>query len=578
MTPLTMRMAVPVSGAGRVLAKERLAARPVTGLNGGTKPIGSGWPGRGLLFALVAGGTLRAADAEPSSGPLSAAFPILEHPLFLALLGGCLLMLGGLVSARRRLAEANRNLERKVAERTAVLEADLRRREALEKALVESEERFAKAFNHGPVLATISSMATSRLMAANQRFCESLGFSREELLGNRTTDMGIWLNPRQREEFMRQVEEGKELTNREVLIRARDGRILTILVSFERVGLGTEDCLLIFGVDITERRAMERRLRASEEIFSQAFRNNPLLAAITSLVDQRLVDCNDRLCEFVGQPRDQMINSVPEETGLWVDTKVRSRLIQRVIHEQVIHNEEIEMRNGRGEVRKLLVSLQRLTLNGEPVALWLSSDITERSRLTDAVRHSEQRFRELFEQSGEAITIADAAGRFVDGNPAALAQLRCSLPQLRQLVIGDLVASSEQSRLPAHFGRVAAGEKVEGEWWLRRPDGTEFFAEVSVRRTADGGSFAIVRDVTARREAVERLRESEALLNETGAIAKVGGWRLELASGRTEWTAEAARIHGVPPGSPEMAEPIIPLHAGIRRAHSRMHAAGCRDG
>lgn len=557
MTKMTLRSVAVVSESGRKPAKERLAPGPMVGLTHGTKPIGSGWPGRGFLFAFAAGGTLRAADAAPPSAPLSAAFPILEHPLFLVLLGACLLLLGLLVAARRRLAESNRNLERKVAERTAVLEADLRRREALEKALVESEERFAKAFNHGPVLATISSMATGRLMAANQRFCESLGYSREELLGNRTTDMGIWLNPRQREEFMRQVEEGKELTNREVLIRARDGRILTILVSFERVGLGAEDCLLIFGVDVTERRAVERRLQASEEMFSQAFRHNPLLASITSLVDQRVLDCNDRLCEFVGLTRERLINSVPEETGLWVDTRVRSRLIQRVIHEQVIHNEEIDMRNGRGEVRRLLVSLQRLTLNGEPAALWLSSDITERSRLADAVRLNEQRFRELFEQSGEAITIADAAGRFVDGNPAALAQLRCTLPQLRELLIEDLVAPADRGRLPGHFQRVAAGEQVQGEWRLIRRDGTEFFADVSVRRTAEGGSFAIVRDVTERREALERLRESEALLNETGAIAKVGGWRLELASGKTEWTAEAARMHGVSPGSPEMAEPII---------------------
>jgi PAS domain S-box-containing protein len=234
-----------------------------------------------LLFSFAAGGTLWAADGGLSPVGAPPRFPILEHPAFLALFGGCLLLTILLFAARRRLAEQNRTLERKVAERTAGLEADLRRRESLEKALVESEERFARAFNHGPMLATISAAATGRVLAANQRFCECLGYSREELLGQRTTDLGVWLNPRQRDELLRRVNEGEDITNREVQIRARDGRVLTVLVSFERVTLGAEDCLLIFGVDITERRAVERRLQASEEMFSRAFRHNPLMAAIT---------------------------------------------------------------------------------------------------------------------------------------------------------------------------------------------------------------------------------------------------------------------------------------------------------
>jgi signal transduction histidine kinase len=43
----------------------------------------------------------------------------------------------------------------------------------------------------------------------------------------------------------------------------------------------------------------------------------------------------------------------------------------------------------------------------------------------------------------------------------------------------------------------------------------------------------------------ERLRESEALLNRTGQVAKVGGWSLELATGRLTWSEETRRIHEV---------------------------------
>lgn len=557
MRPKTTPPAVRGPGAGREVAKEGLVARRAGGLHGVTKSGASTWAGRGVLLAAAADGKLMTAVGEPVLKPATGAPGILDHAGFLTLLGLCVAALGLLIHTRRRLAEHARTLERRVAERTAALENDLRRRESLEKSLVESEERFSRVFNSGPVLATISALATGRLLAVNQMFCDTLGYSREELLGNRTAELGIWVNPGTRDELIRRATEGERVTNREVLTRTRGGAILTVLLSVERVSLGAEDCLLVFGMDISERRAVERRLTASEEMFSQAFRHNPLLAAITSLVDQRVLDCNDRLCEFTGLSREQMLNSLPTETGRWVDTRTRSRLVQRVIHEQVIHNEEVEMRNGHGEIRRLLVSLQRLTLHGEPAALWLSSDITERSRMAEEVRRSERRFRELFEDSGEGALVADAGGRYLDANPAALALFGCTLEQLRAMVIGELVAPEERERLPKHFAQVAGGAVVRGEWRLQRRDGSPFFAEVSVRRTADGGSFALVRDVTERRAAMERLRESEMLLNETGAIAKVGGWRLELGTGATEWTDEAARIHGVQAGTPAEADRMI---------------------
>lgn len=46
------------------------------------------------------------------------------------------------------------------------------------------------------------------------------------------------------------------------------------------------------------------------------------------------------------------------------------------------------------------------------------------------------------------------------------------------------------------------------------------------------------------------LRESETLLNEMGAMAKVGGWELDLASQKMRWTRETYRIHEIPPGTP----------------------------
>jgi len=53
------------------------------------------------------------------------------------------------------------------------------------------------------------------------------------------------------------------------------------------------------------------------------------------------------------------------------------------------------------------------------------------------------------------------------------------------------------------------------------------------------------------------LRESKVILNRTGALARVGGWEVDLVTGKTHWTDETCRIHGVPHGySPSLSEAI----------------------
>ncbi len=55
----------------------------------------------------------------------------------------------------------------------------------------------------------------------------------------------------------------------------------------------------------------------------------------------------------------------------------------------------------------------------------------------------------------------------------------------------------------------------------------------------------IVQDITERKLAEEKLRESERLLNETQEISRVGGWEYDARTGRATWTGEAYRIYGV---------------------------------
>ena len=55
-------------------------------------------------------------------------------------------------------------------------------------------------------------------------------------------------------------------------------------------------------------------------------------------------------------------------------------------------------------------------------------------------------------------------------------------------------------------------------------------------------------DITVIKEAEAALRSSTDSLDRTGRLAEVGGWELEVASGRLTWSDETCRIHDLPPG------------------------------
>ncbi len=626
--------------------------------------------------------------------------PLQERAWFLPGLVGLLTLLISLavaaVRARLRLAEYARTLEEKVAQRTADLEADIQRRQLLEQTLRASEERFIKVFDSSPVLATISSSRDGTVLDANRNFCAAFGFQREELIGRSTVSLGIWKDPERRGELVARLAAGDPVVNEEIVCRQRDGKERTILVSIERIQVGDEAMLLIFGVDISERRALENQLRhvadnlpgsyvyqyaretdgsarflhlsagvekchgltvaavvenpaalfalvhpshvvplrnamdesarslgdfayetlgrradgnwgwfrlasrpqrepsgrivwdgvatditarkevelslqASEQRFAKAFHANPMLAAISSLVDHRLIDCNDRLCRFTGLSRGQLLGQSPRNLGLWVELAARERLVQRLIADEVVEQEEVEMRNAAGEVRRLMVSAQRIDLGGEPAALFLSADVTEQSKRDEALSASEERFRTLVEQSADGIFVADERGHYEDANTAGCEMLGYSREELLRLSIPDIVPPEERAKLPEHWGEVQRGAVVRSEWRLRRKDGVVFVADLSVRRLPDGRALAVMRDVTERRRAEEKLRFNEAVLRETGAIAKVGGWQFALATGETYWTDEVARIHGREPGATVSLE--IGLNPYTPESRARIVAA-----
>jgi PAS domain S-box-containing protein len=146
------------------------------------------------------------------------------------------------------------------------------------------------------------------------------------------------------------------------------------------------------------------------------------------------------------------------------------------------------------------------------------SDVTESKEQMDELKTSEGKYRILFENAPDPMYLNDLSGTLVEGNKAAEELLGYS----RQELIGENVLKAgllpiEQTLKAANNISLCAQGKATGpdEFTLIRKDGTHAQTEISTHPVkVDGQTLAlgIVRDITARKNAEESLRESEERL------------------------------------------------------------------
>ncbi|MDI1446391.1 PAS domain S-box protein [Polyangium sp. 6x1] len=141
------------------------------------------------------------------------------------------------------------------------------------------------------------------------------------------------------------------------------------------------------------------------------------------------------------------------------------------------------------------------------VLVAVHEDITAKRTSEEALRRSEQRYRDLVELAADGIFVVDTAGRCIDVNGAGCAMLGLSRDELVGTAIVDMIRPDAASHFEAAKRRLSKPGTVDvAEWNLRKKDGSYLPVEVSARLCPDGRLLSFVRDISERKRA-ERARE-----------------------------------------------------------------------
>lgn len=141
---------------------------------------------------------------------------------------------------------------------------DVSWRNEAELALRRSEEKFSKAFHASPDSIVITRAEDGTYIDVNDAFLESTGYTREEIIGRSSTDIGLWADPDARMVMLKLLNQYGQVRNLDVRFRFKSGEVRELLWSADVIEYGGEACLIAISRDVTDQRHLEKELLESD--------------------------------------------------------------------------------------------------------------------------------------------------------------------------------------------------------------------------------------------------------------------------------------------------------------------------
>lgn len=259
-----------------------------------------------------------------------------------------------------------------------------------------------------------------------------------------------------------------------------------------------------------------KRLRESESKLRAVFENTAVGLAILDM-EGRLVESNLAFREMLGYAEEELRGVSLSSLSRGEDGGIVPSELERTGRDHHRMERRFVRRDGEVLWASVTVSLPRDPDGDSWSAVAAMEDITERKAIEESLEESEHRFRQLFENSVDALFVHDDRGRIQDCNAEACRSLGYTREELLELSVRDFVVdvipeeeSARGEDTPWRRAILGRPGEIVGfhENWHRRKDGSTFPVEVALSAMDYKGQrmiFASARDVTDRRAFEERL-------------------------------------------------------------------------
>ncbi len=445
----------------------------------------------------------------------------------------------------------NRELEQRVADRTAELTEKIGALESARAALARSEVLYRNVVYN--VSEGIMIVQDGRVVFANLRIPEITGYPLEELIARPFAEL---IHPEDRaaahERYQRRMR-GEPVESRiSFRLVHKSGGALWIELSVVMMEWHGRPATLSFMTDVTARKRAEEVLRRSEENYRSVIEN--MGEGLVVAQGARIVLANPSAERLAGYTLHELRDLDFIDTIIHPDDRARAvdRYRRRMLGEPVEQHYGFRIVCKDGAVKWVEVSAVRIDWHGAPATLSFLFDVTERLQLEARLKRTLEEREVILENSIVAIVFLNREGRVVWANRAAEQMFGSD----RKTWVGRSIESFHTSREAciatgsAVTAAVLAGRAYETEQEMRRADGSTFWVYLSGKAVSAAdlslGTVWAIMDISARKALEDELRrtasEREAILEN----ARVG---ITYVVGRTyQWVNRAfAELVGCDP-------------------------------
>ncbi len=392
---------------------------------------------------------------------------------------------------------------------------DITERKRLEEAIRQAEAKYRGIFEH-TAEGIYQTSTNGRFLTGNPALVRIFGFSStQDML---TSDRDFYGVPGRRAEFLKRIAREGHVTDFESEIVCPDGRRTWIsenarvLRDADGVATGYEGTV----TDISARKRAEEALRQSEGFFRALIEKSSEAVTLISAEGAILYD-SPSVTRITGRSPEESLghsalefihpDDVPRMQGLLAACLADPE--HEIRGEFRCWRQDGVWRDMEGAVVSRLADpcVRAIVINYR--------DITERKHAEEALRRSEARFRELFDNANDIVYTTDLDGQFTSWNRAGERIIGYTPEEALTLHISAVVAPEHLQRARQMIERKLAGEDpTTYELEVVTKDGRRVPLEVSTRLLWEGGKpigvQGISRDVTERKRVEAVLRASEA--------------------------------------------------------------------
>jgi PAS domain S-box-containing protein len=367
----------------------------------------------------------------------------------------------------------------------------------------EADERAQRAAEHERILSQATREGVllhdgERVIEANEAFCRMFGLSRDEIGGR---DPMTFVAPVSRAYATARAAAGARGPD-EFFGQRRDGTSFPMEVIVQRFDYRGRSLRIAHVRDLTAQKQAEATMRESEE------RYRALAAATREGViihdGERIVEVNDAFCTLHGTTRESAIGR-PAYTFIVRET--RPAAVSEINTASTDAYEALARRED-GSLFPIEAAGRPILFQGRLMRVATIRDLSDRKSAEAALRDSEERLRGFAEASSDVLWVVDAATRRIEYLSPAYERVwgeeRTALLQDPSRWL-ERLHPEDRDRMADMLARSIAGERIEVEYRIVRPDGTVRWirdsgfpirgADGTVRRAA-----GLARDITHRKE------------------------------------------------------------------------------